>query len=85
MILCSRDDGKMEPMQHEQGVGVLHVGQELHGAMPVISGHRTNLIIWFRSSDIRNKGCPMCGDTPDLETIEVDDDMCTGDGFTIYC
>ena len=54
-----------------KGVGILHLGQEMHGAMPLAAGRRTNLIIWFRSSGVRNQECPMCGDTPDLEGVEV--------------
>jgi len=75
-----RDD-KMLPVEHEKGMGILHAGYEMHGAMPLLSGSRTNLIIWFRSSSIRNKECPMCGQTPDLELIQCGDS--TGDGFSL--
>jgi len=74
-------NNKMTPIQHQKGVGILHAGGELHGAMPLVAGFRTNLIIWFRSSSIRNVTCPMCGDVPDLEDVEVGDS--TGDGFTM--
>jgi len=74
-------NGKMIPFEHRKGVGFLHAGEELHGAMPVLSGKRTNLIIWFRSSSVRNQLCPMCGDIPDLELME--DGGSWGDGFTI--
>ena len=67
-------------MSHLKGVGILHPGSELHGAMP-LSGNRTNLIIWFRSSSIRNELCPMCGEEPSLEAADVGDS--TGDGFTL--
>ena len=70
----------MFPVRHRKGVGIFHPGSELHGAMPV-TGSRTNLIIWLRSSAIRNKECPMCGNTPDLEAVDVGDSM--GDGFTL--
>ena len=39
-------------MEHRKGVGVLHRGAELHGAMPLAAGTRTNLIVWFRSSEV---------------------------------
>jgi len=74
-------DEKMCPFEHQKGVGFLHAGEELHGAMPVISGKRTNLIIWFRSSSVRNQLCPMCGDVPDLEIVDHGDSW--GDGFTV--
>lgn len=71
----------MCPFEHQKGFGFLHAGEELHGAMPVISGKRTNLIIWFRSSSVRNQLCPMCGDVPDLEIVDHGDSW--GDGFTV--
>ena len=74
-------DEKMCPFEHRKGVGFLHAGEELHGAMPVISGKRTNLIIWLRSSSVRNQLCPMCGDVPDLEIVDHEDSW--GDGFTV--
>ena len=71
----------MFPVSHRKGVGIFHAGSELHGAMPLLFGSRTNLIIWLRSSAIRNQECPMCGNTPDLEEVETGDS--TGDGFTL--
>ena len=47
----TRDD-RLVPVEHRKGVGVLHRGGEMHGAMPLAAGARTNLIIWFRSSEV---------------------------------
>lgn len=55
----------------------------MHGAMPLeevngtSGGERYNLIIWMRSSAVRNQQCPMCETVPCL--IET---LCEGDGFT---
>ncbi|KAM9102404.1 2-oxoglutarate and iron-dependent oxygenase domain-containing protein 2 isoform X3 [Sarcophilus harrisii] len=58
--------------------GVLHRGGQLHGALPLESGERWNLIIWMRASVIRNLMCPMCKKPPQL----VEDEG-YGDGFTL--
>ena len=70
---------KVLPVQHKKGQGILHSGRDLHGAMPVSCGRRTNLILWFRSSSVRNKECPMCGLEPSLEPVASG----SGDGFTM--
>eukprot|EP00927_Polykrikos_kofoidii_P050644 TRINITY_DN44536_c0_g1_i1.p1 TRINITY_DN44536_c0_g1~~TRINITY_DN44536_c0_g1_i1.p1 ORF type:complete len:388 (+),score=53.14 TRINITY_DN44536_c0_g1_i1:92-1165(+) len=44
----------------ERGHGILHSARVMHRADPVVSGRRENLIIWCRSSAIRNEQCPMC-------------------------
>ena len=62
---------------HKLGHGLLHRGQHMHGAMPITDGERHNLIIWMRSSTIRNQLCPMCGQKPRLVQVEG-----PGDGFT---
>lgn len=55
----------------------------MHGAMPLEEvgstpgGERYNLIIWMRSSAVRNQHCPMCETVPHL--VET---LCEGDGFT---
>lgn len=49
----------------------------MHGALPIQSGERINLIIWMRSSVVRNKSCPMCGMEPRLMPCSGE-----GDGFT---
>merc|ERR1712048_1108263 len=50
----------------QRGYGVLHAGQELHRAEPVLEGVRQNLILWCRSSGVRNGECPMCWAPPEL-------------------
>jgi len=70
---------KVLPVQHRKGHGILHSGRDLHGAMPVSGGKRTNLIFWFRSSAVRNQECPMCGQEPALEPVLSGN----GDGFTM--
>ena len=63
----------------EVGRGILHSGRHVHGVMPIEEGYRHNVIIWIRSSEVRNKVCPMCNEVPILETIQGT----TGDGFTM--
>ncbi|XP_048199030.1 2-oxoglutarate and iron-dependent oxygenase domain-containing protein 2 isoform X2 [Perognathus longimembris pacificus] len=69
----------MEPLEveHVVGQGVLHRGGQLHGARPLRTGERWNLIVWLRASAVRNHLCPMCCQKPNL----VDDEG-FGDGFT---
>lgn len=64
-------------MTHSIGYGCLHRGQQMHGALPIHSGERHNIIVWMRSSQIRNKCCPMCDNSPDLVEVEG-----MGDGFS---
>ncbi|XP_037600160.1 2-oxoglutarate and iron-dependent oxygenase domain-containing protein 2 isoform X2 [Cebus imitator] len=68
-----------EPLEveHVVGQGILHRGGQLHGARPLATGERWNLVIWLRASAVRNRLCPMCCRAPDL----VDDEG-FGDGFT---
>ncbi|XP_071943889.1 2-oxoglutarate and iron-dependent oxygenase domain-containing protein 2-like [Antedon mediterranea] len=62
---------------HKPTYGLIHRGQHMHGALPISDGERYNLIIWMRSSKIRNKVCPMCDNKPQLiKTVGF------GDGFT---
>ena len=50
--------------EHSVGHGVLHLGQQVHAALPIESGERRNLVVWMRSSARRRvAGCPMCGET----------------------
>ncbi|KAL7986667.1 hypothetical protein Chor_012950 [Crotalus horridus] len=76
-----RQDAKPVPnyleVEHVLFYGLFHRGGQLHGALPIASGERRNLIIWMRSSTVRNRLCPMCNRQPDL--IEADG---FGDGFT---
>ena len=63
--------------EHKPFTGILHRGQHMHGAHPIKTGERQNLIIWLRASSVRNKLCPMCDRKPELiETVG------RGDGFT---
>ena len=51
------------------GVGhaVLHVGAQVHAALPITEGERLNLVMWLRSTDWRRReGCPMCERTDGL-------------------
>ncbi|KAM5191344.1 2-oxoglutarate and iron-dependent oxygenase domain-containing protein 2 isoform 1-T1 [Mantella aurantiaca] len=65
-------------VEHLVGQGILHRGQQFHGALPITSGERWNLIIWMRASSVRNRLCPMCDKEPRLiETVGQ------GDGFTV--
>lgn len=57
--------------------GLVHRGQHMHGALPISSGQRWNLIVWMRASQERNKLCPMCNRTPVLVEGEG-----FADGFT---
>ena len=46
----------------EVGHGVLHLGRQVHSALPITDGERENLVVWMRSSAWRRQhGCPMCG------------------------
>ena len=63
----------------EVGRGILHSGRHLHGVMPIEEGYRHNIIIWMRSSEIRNMVCPMCNEVPVLEAVQGT----AGDGFTM--
>ncbi|XP_072024863.1 2-oxoglutarate and iron-dependent oxygenase domain-containing protein 2-like isoform X2 [Amphiura filiformis] len=62
---------------HKPTIGLLHRGQHKHGALPITSGERYNLIVWMRSSRIRNQLCPMCNNKPVLVKM-----VGYGDGFT---
>ncbi|XP_067910668.1 2-oxoglutarate and iron-dependent oxygenase domain-containing protein 2 isoform X1 [Heterodontus francisci] len=64
-------------IEHRVSHGLLHRGQHCHGALPISSGERWNLIIWMRSSQVRNELCPMCDRKPEL--VEA---VGFGDGFT---
>jgi hypothetical protein len=61
-------------VQHRLGWGVLHRGRHMHGAEPLTSGRRCNLILWMRSSKVRNKLCPMCMRAPSLMHVGGLDD-----------
>ena len=50
----------------------------MHFAQAIESGQRDNLILWMRSSSVRNIQCPMCEQKPDLVPSQG-----YGDGFTM--
>ncbi|XP_074493144.1 2-oxoglutarate and iron-dependent oxygenase domain-containing protein 2 isoform X1 [Sebastes fasciatus] len=64
-------------VEHRVSEGLLHRGQHMHGALPISSGQRWNLIIWMRASQERNQLCPMCNRRPTLVAGEG-----FADGFT---
>jgi len=66
------------PCRHRLGCGLLHRGQQMHGALPLSTGVRHNLIMWMRSSETRNQLCPMCHRKPDLVRVSG-----TGDGYSM--
>ncbi|XP_061674556.1 2-oxoglutarate and iron-dependent oxygenase domain-containing protein 2 isoform X3 [Syngnathoides biaculeatus] len=59
-------DTECSEIEHRACQGILHRGQHMHGALPISSGQRWNLIIWMRSSQERNRLCPMCNRKPVL-------------------
>lgn len=67
----------MMRLKHVTGAGILHRGRQMHLAQAVESGERDNLIMWMRSSSVRNIQCPMCERKPDLIPFQG-----FGDGFT---
>ncbi|XP_036597918.1 LOW QUALITY PROTEIN: 2-oxoglutarate and iron-dependent oxygenase domain-containing protein 2 [Trichosurus vulpecula] len=71
------NEGQYVEVPNVLGHGILHRGGQLHGALPLESGERWNLIIWMRASSVRNRLCPMCKKPPEL----VEDEG-FGDGFT---
>eukprot|EP01027_Heterolobosea_sp_BB2_P014306 GEZU01020565.1.p1 GENE.GEZU01020565.1~~GEZU01020565.1.p1 ORF type:complete len:157 (+),score=42.37 GEZU01020565.1:514-984(+) len=40
---------------HEVGRAIIHDGTHRHGALPIVSGERFNLIIWMRSGPYRER------------------------------
>ncbi|KAM9447142.1 2-oxoglutarate and iron-dependent oxygenase domain-containing protein 2 isoform 2-T2 [Clarias gariepinus] len=64
-------------VEHHVTEALLHRGQQMHGALPITSGCRWNLVIWMRASRQRNRLCPMCDRTPRLQPSDG-----YGDGFT---
>ena len=80
-IVFRGDSGKEFDLtihEHRFGEGILHLGRHLHKALPIESGERWNLIIWMRSSEKRNKICPMCQTRPEKIPVPF-----YGDGFTV--
>ncbi|TNM90122.1 hypothetical protein fugu_004356 [Takifugu bimaculatus] len=73
-------EAECSEVEHRVTEGLLHRGQHMHGALPISSGQRWNLIIWMRASQVRNKLCPMCNKKPVLMEGEG-----FADGFTKTC
>ena len=71
-------DPKIYICKHKIGRGIIHRGSHTHGALDVGDGERYNLIVWMRSSSVRNQLCPRCKETPNLHLFEG-----YGDGFVI--
>lgn len=63
---------------HQEGFAVVHRGSAVHCVLPLIQGRRVNMVMWMRSSSVRNLRCPMCNNKPELEPVETG----WGDGFT---
>ena len=59
---------------------VYYRGSHIHEALPITSGERWNLIIWTRSSSLRQNKCPMCQSVPDLVPAP---NGTYGDGFLL--
>lgn len=70
-------EAECSEVEHRVTEGVLHRGQHMHGALPISSGQRWNLIVWMRASRQRNQLCPMCNRKPELVEGEG-----FADGFT---
>ncbi|CAL1526582.1 unnamed protein product [Lymnaea stagnalis] len=70
------EDQGIVVISHEEGHGILHCGRQQHSALPITAGVRYNIIVWMRSSMIRNKLCPMCQEKPTLVQVST-----AGDGF----
>ena len=65
-LQTEEEEGEVFAYEHEPGVAVLHAGMHRHQVQPVRSGRRRNLILWCRSSQLREQGthrdCPSwCG------------------------
>jgi len=79
--LCTNSNGSEAPTEVvlKRGHGVLHAGLDLHKALPITSGRRHNLIMWCRSSQVRNDFCPMCFQQP----VVVPTNEFSHQGFTV--
>lgn len=65
-LATNKDDGQKVEATLRRGWGVFHAGLELHKATPISNGRRHNLILWCRSSGVRNDLCPMCFKQPNV-------------------
>eukprot|EP00438_Fugacium_kawagutii_P018512 Skav201485 [mRNA] locus=scaffold828:231754:241438:- [translate_table: standard] len=78
-LATDKDAGKEVEAQLRRGWGVFHAGLELHKATPISNGRRHNLILWCRSSGVRNDFCPMCFSQPNV----VPTNRYYHEGFTV--
>lgn len=74
---CIINDAAFTAVRNIPGHGVLHLSQQIHGSLPITNGERNNIVLWMRSSSIRNKLCPWCNAKPSLIPASG-----FGDGFT---
>ncbi len=59
-------------IEHKVGYATLHLGSVLHRALPIVSGMRSNLVVWCRSAIFRAKnGCSMCGSKERLGATQL--------------
>eukprot|EP01138_Halocafeteria_seosinensis_P009315 gb/GECG01009520.1/.p1 GENE.gb/GECG01009520.1/~~gb/GECG01009520.1/.p1 ORF type:complete len:324 (+),score=37.61 gb/GECG01009520.1/:1-972(+) len=57
----SGKDGRKEgAIRPHKGYALIHLGQHLHEVEDVSSGNRDALILWTRSSALREQTCPCC-------------------------
>eukprot|EP00043_Microstomoeca_roanoka_P015283 m.152898 g.152898 ORF g.152898 m.152898 type:complete len:71 (+) comp16222_c0_seq13:1155-1367(+) len=65
MNVCISEDfegGELQFWEQRPGWVLFHRGSAWHRALPVTKGHRTNIIMWFRSDQYAATfGCTMCG------------------------
>jgi len=47
-------DEQLYDLSHEVGVGVIHLGNHIHGAKPIEKGERINLIMWCKVEPYSN-------------------------------
>lgn len=57
-----RTHNEMFEYVHSSGKAILHIGKHRHGAKPIQSGERFNLIVWFRDIKLREDShtCECC-------------------------
>jgi len=56
----TREGEVQRNVRQRNGEATLFFGQQNHEVLPVLSGERQMLIVWFRSSFFRTRTCPCC-------------------------
>lgn len=84
LILFSLPRLEMQNAMEERYCGTLRglctaLHPRLHKATPISNGRRHNLILWCRSSGVRNDFCPMCFSQPNV----VPTNRYYHEGFTV--